>query len=138
VDFRFNQLRAAWPFHIDHDLRIGNVGDRVQGRAENGVDTQDGAKQNQQENRDSEPDNATDDSREHQVIIPRLSRGTGVQLAKTLGEREVRMPRSDRRCADGVVLVRKSYLSSDQHHPVRSIKGGCAIFFLMSRPPLLS
>ena len=25
--------------------------------------------------------------------------------------------------------------SFDQHHPVRSIKGGYAVFFLMSRPP---
>jgi hypothetical protein len=24
------------------------------------------------------------------------------------------------------------------HHPVRSIRGSCAIFFLMSRPPLLA
>jgi hypothetical protein len=26
----------------------------------------------------------------------------------------------------------------DQHHPVRSLRGGSAVFFLMSRPPLLS
>ena len=30
------------------------------------------------------------------------------------------------------------FVDLDQHHPVRSVKGGCAIFFLMSRPPLLS
>jgi hypothetical protein len=47
--------------------------------------------------------------------------------------------------ADGVVLVkrmdglwnqRESFL--DQHHPVRSIKGGCAIFFdVAATPPQL-
>jgi hypothetical protein len=45
---------------------------------------------------------------------------------------------------DGVVLSKHPlivssppWVSLDQHHPVRSIKGGFASFCLMSRPPLL-
>jgi len=38
------------------------------------------------------------------------------------------MPRSDRSRADGVVLVKKC-TPFEQHHPVRSIKGGCAFSF---------
>ena len=39
-DFRFNQLRAARPLHIDDDLRIRNVGDGVQRRFDYRVDAQ--------------------------------------------------------------------------------------------------
>ena len=35
-------------------------------------------------------------------------------------------------------LLLVAWLSLDQHHSVRSKEGSFAIFFLMSRPPLLS
>ena len=58
---------------------------------------------------------------------PQLRRG-GCAIKKRCGASLIR--------ADGVVWS-GNRTSFDQHHPVRSIKGGCAVFFLMSRPPLL-
>ena len=40
--------------------------------------------------------------------------------------------------ADGVVVQSSENSVDSIHHPVRSIKGSFAIFFLVSRPPLLS
>ena len=37
-----------------------------------------------------------------------------------------------------MVQIRKHFRLILIHHPVRSIKGSCAIFILMSRPPLLA
>ena len=48
-----------------------------------------------------------------------------------------KMARSDLSAADGVVVQVQKNLSILNHHPVRSIKGSYAIFFLMSRPPLI-
>src|SRR5688572_26662160 len=48
------------------------------------------------------------------------------------------MARSDLSAADGVVDQVQKTLSILNHHPVPSIKGSFATFFLMSRPPLLA
>ena len=53
----------------------------------------------------------------------------GVSLA--LRKRRV----SDLMARDGVVAQDQKDLLKLNHHPVRSIKGSFAIFFLMSRPP---
>ena len=47
------------------------------------------------------------------------------------------MPRSVLSRADGVVIQFQYIVLVIDHHPVRSIKGGFAPFFLLSRPPLL-
>ncbi len=59
-------------------------------------------------------------------------------MPPTLFSREKKV-RSIRSGADGVVVqVQKHFRLILNHHPVRSIKGSFAIFFLMSRPPLLA
>src|SRR5688572_12215068 len=80
---------------------------------------------------------------------PRLGQGGNNILDASTGERS---PLLDRRGGCGIRKWReatlapqtgwwitfKNVLSILIHHPVRSFKGSFAIFFLMSRPPLLA
>ena len=65
--------------------------------------------------------------------------GSATAPARRGGCASKKRVRSIRSGADGVVVqVQEHFRLILNHHPVRSIKGSFAIFFLMSRPPLLA
>ena len=66
-DFGLQQLRAARPFRVEDDLRIGNIGKGVERRMPRRIEAADNERCHDGKNGKAKPDDAPNDAGEHRL-----------------------------------------------------------------------